>query len=97
MAVLKPEDVRGISERAMMQEEQAEHQRICQMAGWTADLDAEKLVSTPVVRFDPRLALGEGWRTLSWIWYSVSEQDLQGASTEMDAGECILPDMPYTG
>jgi hypothetical protein len=90
LAVLKPEDVRGMSERAMTEEEKEEHQRVCRMAGWSGDGDVHDVVTTPVVRFDPRLALGEGQRTLSWIWYTVSEQELQGNSKEMQASE-------YTG
>jgi len=53
------------------------------MAGWTDD--AIETMNTPVVAFDPRLALGEGQRTLSWIWYSVSERELEGDSRDVAA------------
>ena len=90
LAVLKLEDVRGMSERAMTTEEKEEHQRVCRMAGWSGDDDIHDVVTTPVVTFDPRLALGEGRRTLSWIWYTMSEQDLQGNSKELQASEYWL-------
>jgi hypothetical protein len=60
------------------------------MAGWSGDGDVHDVSRTPVVSFDPRLALGEGQRTLSWIWYTVSEQELQGNTKELEASEFLL-------
>ena len=89
LAILTPEDVRGVSERAMTTEERVEHERTKRMAGWTGDEgNVDKLAIAPVVTFDPRLALGEGRRTLSWIWYSVSETELEDGSPEVTASEC---------
>ena len=47
------------------------------------------IARTPVLRLDPRLALGEGQRMLSWIWYTVSEQEIQGDSKELEASEYL--------
>ena len=91
LAQLRPEDVRGISERALTEEDKEEHQRTRQMAGCTDDRDLDHLLSTPVVRFDPRRSLGEGRRTLSWIWYSYTEEELKGK--EMDASELAIEDL----
>ena len=87
LAVLKPDDVRGICERVMTAEEKEEQRRTRQMAGVTDDSSLTELSHAPVVVIDPRLALGEGRRTLSWIWYSVSEQELQGSSKEVEASK----------
>jgi hypothetical protein len=76
LAVLRHEDVRGISERTMTMEEQAEYKLTRRMAGLTEN-SSDNNLNAPVVPFDPRLALGEGRRTLSWIWYSVSDRELQ--------------------
>ena len=77
LAVLSHEDVRGISERTMTMEEKEVYKLTWRMAGLTEDSSDDNL-SAPVVPFDPRLALGEGRQTLSWIWYSVSDRELQG-------------------
>ena len=85
LAVLKPEDVRGICERVMTAEEKEDECRTRQMAGVADDNSLTGLPNAPVIAIDPRLALGEGRRTLSWIWYSVSEKELQGSSQEVEA------------
>jgi hypothetical protein len=79
LAILKPEDVRGISERSLTQQELDDYRRTCLMAGLPED------ANVPVVSFDPRLALGEGQRSLSWIWYSVGEGELEGSPQEIEA------------
>jgi hypothetical protein len=80
LQVLKQEDVRGISERAMTIEEAEEYRRTRHMAGL-----AEQPL--PLATFNPRLALGEGRRTLSWIWYSTSDGELQDDSPDVHASE----------
>ena len=30
----------------------------------------------PEMLFDPKLAVGEGHRTLSWIWYSTTSKEV---------------------
>ena len=90
LAVLKPEDVRGICERVMTAEEKEDERRTRQMAGVVDDSSLTGVSNAPVIAIDPRLALGEGRRTLSWIWYSVSEQELQGSSQEVEASECSV-------
>lgn len=86
LAILKPEDVRGISERSLTQEEMEDYRRTCRMAGLPEN---GPIANTPVVSFDPRLALGEGRRSLSWIWYLASEGELEGTSQGVEASTCI--------
>jgi hypothetical protein len=81
---LKDEDIRGMHERALNEEEAAVYEQTRRMGGLAdkavlGELDDESL---PTVTFDPVLALGEGRRTLSWIWYSVTEEERK--SGEMD-------------
>lgn len=67
-------------ERAMSAEEKEERKRTRQMAGFTEDQIMSELdgaVNMPTVQFDPVLALGEGTRQLSWIWYSISDRERQ--------------------
>ena len=85
LAVLKPEDVRGISEHALTEEDKEDHLRTRRMAGLTDDQDLGRLLNSPVARINPRQQLTEGRRTLSWIWYSYTEEELKGK--EMDASE----------
>jgi len=77
LQVLKPEDIRGMNERAMTEEEKEEYKITRQMAGLTEDEVVNELESAAVVSINPVLALGDGRRTLSWIWYSVSDGELQ--------------------
>ena len=82
LVILMPNDVQGISKCAMSAKEQEEYTCTQQMAGVVDQSSTDDLSTVPVVSFDPRLALGEGQRTLSWIWYTVSDQELQGSSQE---------------
>jgi hypothetical protein len=36
----------------------------------------EDFVNVPIMTFDPHLAIGEGYRTLSWVWYSATGKEL---------------------
>ena len=90
LQVLKPEDVRGLGERALMTEEREADSRMCRLAGFT-DTEGAVLMDTAFAlaqeplaptEFVPRLARGEGTRTLSWIWYSISGEELGNCSTE---------------
>jgi hypothetical protein len=86
LAILKPEDVRGINERALTEEERSEHRHTEEIAGFSANSHSSQLPGTlPTATFNPQLALGEGRQTLSWIWYSVSDQELQEDSPEVEA------------
>jgi hypothetical protein len=90
LAVLKPEDVRGISERALTEEDKEDNLRTRCMAGCTNDQDLGHVLNAPVARIDPRRELTEGRRTLSWIWYSYTEEELKGK--EMDgSGSGLIP------
>ena len=84
LAVLRAQDVRGISEQALTAEEKEQDKLTRRMAGLT-DTAANDVPNTRMVAFDPRMALGEGRRTLSWIWYTVSERELQGDPKEVAA------------
>ena len=41
----------------------------------------------PPTLFTPHLAVGEGHRTLSWIWYSTSNDEILG-NTSTRIGSC---------
>ncbi|KAJ8697361.1 hypothetical protein PTI98_004171 [Pleurotus ostreatus] len=82
---LLPEDIRGINERTLTAEEQEEYKRTRMLAGMSpesvqSELNGQGLVSgsenVPTMAFNRSLALGEGRRTLSWIWYTVSDEEL---------------------
>lgn len=88
--VLEREDVRGMHERGMTAEEKEVHKRTRRMAGFTEEQIESELdgaTNMPTIQFDPVLALGEGRRQLSWIWYSISERERQ--SGEVDG--CRIP------
>jgi hypothetical protein len=81
---LGPEDVRGLSERALIEEEKEETRRTRTMAGIVEYQATEEGIidNVPAGTFDPHLAVGEGHRTLSWIWYSTTGDELNnGVST----------------
>jgi hypothetical protein len=88
LAVLKPKDVRGISERTLTEEDKEDNLRTRRMAGCTDDQDLGRLLNSPVARINPRRELTEGRQTLSWIWYSYTEEELKGK--EMDGSESHL-------
>jgi hypothetical protein len=80
---LRPNDVRGISEKALADEEQEETRKARRMAGLDDEHIAEEdFVNVPITTFNPHLAIGEGYRTLSWVWYSTMGKELgDGKST----------------
>lgn len=83
--VLNREDVRGMHERAMTAEEKEEHAQTRRMAGFTdeqIDGELDGAPNMPTVQFDPVLALGEGSRQLSWIWYTISDQERQSGEVD---------------
>ncbi|KDQ23965.1 hypothetical protein PLEOSDRAFT_1023882, partial [Pleurotus ostreatus PC15] len=84
---LLPEDIRGINERTLNAEEQEEYRRTRALAGMSpeaiqSELDGLGVTSgqenVPTVAFGRSLALGEGRRTLSWIWYTITDEELLG-------------------
>lgn len=89
LRVLKPEDIRGISERSMTAEEAEDDRRVRLIAGVSDESAINDPTGAPVVAFNHGLALGEGRRTLSWIWYPVGGQEVNGSSEEVDASECM--------
>ena len=92
LPVLKPEDVHGISERAMTEEEKAEQLAACRMAGLPGNQMTDGQQALPVVAIDPKLSVGEGRRKLSWIWYTVGEAELSGGSGQVEASELLSRD-----
>jgi len=80
---LSAEDVRGLSEKALIEEEREEARRTRTMAGMqeyqATEEGNENILSGT---FNPHLAVGEGYRTLSWIWYSTTDGEINnGIST----------------
>ena len=79
---LHPEDVRGLSESALVNEEKEQKKRTWEMAGISTSSDDNLLnQELPPTLFNPYLAVGEGHRTLSWIWYSTSNDEIEGENT----------------
>lgn len=71
---LKTEDVRAFNERAMTAEEIRERTEARRIAG----LLEEEVLAIPV----DDLRVGEGTRSLSWIWYSTGTMGLRDENTE---------------
>ncbi|KAF8867586.1 hypothetical protein BD779DRAFT_1685601 [Infundibulicybe gibba] len=72
----------------MTKEELEEHQRIQAMADPPTVGDSAPFEENiPTVEFGPGLKLGEGRRTLSWIWYTASDKEL--SSNAIHASICV--------
>jgi hypothetical protein len=89
---LRPEDIRGLSEKALFNEEKEQRKKTTEMAGISSaytgvdDIPSQGL---PPTLFNPHLAVGEGHRTLSWIWYSTSNDEIMGDTmTQTRIGTC---------
>ena len=77
LQVLHPEDIRGLSEKALVNEEKEERKKTQVMAGLsTVAFEDNQDLELPPTLFNPHLAVGEGHRTLSWIWYSTSNDEI---------------------
>ncbi|KAJ7748842.1 hypothetical protein B0H14DRAFT_3096954 [Mycena olivaceomarginata] len=75
---LRQEDIRGMSERLLNDEEKEENRKVRLMAGLSADADGADIDAygepvEPTVLFN--LETGEGRWTLSWIWYTGTIKD----------------------
>lgn len=81
---LHPNNVRGLSEKVLADKEQEEMRKAHAMAGLGDEhIVEEGFVNLPAMTFNPHLAIGKGYRTLSWIWYSTTGEELdKGFSTE---------------
>ena len=90
LKVLKMTDIHGLGEHVIVGEEREIEDRTRKMAG----LDSAEgsvameaaysalLLPLPSTDFNPQLATGEGTRTLSWIWYSTTGEELDNSQTE---------------
>jgi hypothetical protein len=80
---LGAEDVRGLSEKALIEEEKEETRRTRTMAGVKESQMTEEGMfdNIPATTFNPHLAVGEGYRTLSWIWYSTTGDEINSSTT----------------
>ena len=88
LQVLRREDIRGLGERALMTEERENENRMWKLAGVGKHIVSMDTICSiaqeplPPTEFVPNLARGEGTRTLSWIWYSTSGEELENSSTK---------------
>jgi hypothetical protein len=86
---LHGEDIRGLSERALIEEEKEETRWTRTMAGVSGyQMTEEGMVDdvpTPTFNPGPHLAVGEGHRTLSWIWYSTTGDEI---TNNISTGAC---------
>ena len=80
---LGADDVRGLSEKALIEEEKEETRRTRTMAGVKEFQMTEEGMfdNIPAATFNPHLAVGEGYRTLSWIWYSTTGDEINSSTT----------------
>lgn len=88
LQVLKREDIRGLNERTLTAEEKETYQKTRVLAGLTVEPEEgelDDLLNIPTMRVNPSLEIGEGRRMLSWIWYTVSNEELEG-NTVHDSG-----------
>ncbi|KAG6835012.1 hypothetical protein H0H93_005636, partial [Arthromyces matolae] len=69
---LNREDIRGLSDRMLTTEEADADRRARELAGLSLD-DDDATIPTISVAY---LQVGEGRRTLSWIWYGVTADDI---------------------
>jgi len=76
---LQPSDVRGLSEKALIDEEAEEERKTRKMAGSRKD---------PIAGGGPHLSVGDGYRTLSWIWYSTAADEFNN-TLFTEARECF--------
>jgi hypothetical protein len=91
---LHAEDVRGLSEKALVIEEKEQRKRTVEMAELTTrgalDVNQVNQNLLPTI-FNPHLTVGEGHRTLSWIWYSTSNNEIIGDKTSrIGSCKCIF-------
>lgn len=86
---LHPEDVQGLSEKALINEEKEQRKRTQDMAGISTSSAFDNQLNQELLPtlFNPCLAVGEGHRTLSWIWYSTSNDEIVG-NTMSQIGSC---------
>jgi hypothetical protein len=80
LKILKDEDIRGVSDRVLREDEAETHKRTRLMAGLSevrqegeTDLLPNKVKPLTIAEMRH---LGEGRRMMSWIWFSVSEAEL---------------------
>jgi hypothetical protein len=93
LQVLKQEDIRGMNERALNDEEKEENRKARLLAGLSEEADGHDIDAygdpvEPTVLFN--LETGEGRRTLSWIWYtgSIKDSDI-GMDGSLHEGTCF--------
>jgi hypothetical protein len=92
---LEPGDIRGVNDKEV---EARALKRTREMAGLDRDKshdddddsdesDDDNCFDTPIQPLhDPRSVLGEGYRTLSWIWYTFGEGKLGESKQEVETG-----------
>jgi hypothetical protein len=96
LKILKDEDVRGVSDRVLREEEAETNKRTRRMAGLSEvrqegeiDLLPDKVKPLTVAEMRH---LGEGKRLMSWIWFSVTEAELAADDApEVVASELFHP------
>jgi hypothetical protein len=72
LQVLKDEDVRALNERERNREEKAEQERLREMEKLHATEGGVEESESYGIFLQKAVSLGEGRRTLSWIWYTVN-------------------------
>jgi hypothetical protein len=87
---LKTEDIRGVSESLVREDEAETLKRTRLMAGLPETREeGETLENLPAIVPVDLLALGEGKRMLSWIWFTVSDEEMSDDSPGVVDSESI--------
>jgi len=76
---LHPSDVQGLSEKALIDEEVEEARKTQNLAASRKD---------PIAGGGPHLSIGDGYRTLSWIWYSTAADEFNN-TLFAEVHECL--------
>jgi hypothetical protein len=87
---LKTEDLRGITQTAITQDEVEELKRTRLMAGLSEEVVEGELNTDIGSGVNPRHTLGEGTRVLSWIWWTVSTNELGEEDKQVEQSTCLL-------
>ncbi|KAG6824857.1 hypothetical protein H0H92_005595, partial [Tricholoma furcatifolium] len=77
--VLKPQDLHSVNERTITQAEEDER-------AWTYNIAADRNLPHTVSTLN--LQIGEGHRTVSWIWYNISQCELDNDES-LNEGICL--------
>jgi hypothetical protein len=91
LQVLRKEDIRGMNERMMNDEEKADNRKARKLAGLPGDRsdDVDEYGESVELTVLFNLETGEGQRALSWIWYTAMSSEEVGEDGKLHSGTCV--------